>query len=172
VASYTKLIPPGGEGNVTVTVRTKGYGGRTLNKTVEVTTNDPRQPVAKLVISGRVKRFARISPPRVILTGQANQVLKRTVSIVPEPEYPFRVLEAKPRKGTFIDVRFDKSRQEEGKRYLLEVENKRAELGRYFDTVVLVTDNSLRPELQINVYGNIIAPRTVKAKEKAAAPAN
>jgi hypothetical protein len=49
------VIPPGGEGNITLTFNTNGYAGKTMTKTTLVKTNDPENPDLTLVISGQVK---------------------------------------------------------------------------------------------------------------------
>jgi hypothetical protein len=52
-----------------------------------------------------------------------------------------------------------------GNGYILAVENQKKEAGRYRDTIHLKTDSKLKPEIKVNVYGNIYeAPQ--KGKEK------
>ena len=107
----------------------------------------------KLIISGPVDRFALIKPTIVSLRGYAGASIKRVVAIRPLPQYPFRITDIRARSGRFI--RFDlKDDTQPGKNgYLLTVENTRAERGSYRDNIIVKTDSSVRPELNLPVYG-------------------
>lgn len=121
-------------------------------KTAEVLTNDPREPVAQLSVSGRVERFATISPPLVNLRGAVGEALRQTVRIIPEEKYPFRILSAQPRDGRSLRVRLAEASEGARRAYSLEVENTRSEPGAFNDTVVLRTDSPVKPQLEVRVY--------------------
>jgi hypothetical protein len=126
-----------------------------MSKTAQVITNDPNQERASLTISGPVKLFANIQPKRVRLGGQAGQELKATVRITPAKEYPFRITDAKAGSGENILYQLTEEPTSGGVTYLLAIENLKTEPGRYADTIFLKTDHALKPELKINVFGNI-----------------
>ncbi|MEZ4526061.1 MAG: DUF1573 domain-containing protein [Desulfobacterales bacterium] len=156
-ASYTNQIPAGGEGKVEIKVNTAGYGGRKLSKNITVFTNDPdpaRRQIG-LTIQGNVKKFVTISPNRVRMTGQVGNEIKSKVSIVPQPEYPFRILEVKTEKPDNIRVELETLQKEAAMQYLLTVVNLKQSRIRYADNIILKTDSSVRPEIKINVYGDI-----------------
>ena len=54
MANFDKAIPPGGEGKITLTVRTKGYQGM-IRKAARVKTNDPANKNVVLVVKAMVK---------------------------------------------------------------------------------------------------------------------
>jgi len=116
-----------------------------------VLTNDPKEPVVQLSISGMVDRFAAINPRMLNLRGTAGEKLQGTVNIVPEDKYPFKVLSARVRDGK---LKASLSEVQEAGRtaYSIVVENLKTEAGSFNDTVVLKTDSPLRPELDVRVF--------------------
>lgn len=93
-------IPPGGEGKIKVKVSTRGRKG-TLQKTVVVQSNDPKQPRFNLKVKGMVEVIAAFEPDRlnlkniakgeavtqtVKLAGQAVDTLKITELVSSKPE--------------------------------------------------------------------------------------
>jgi hypothetical protein len=136
-------------------VDTSGYGGREVNKKVTVYTNDPRKPIISLRIKGSVETVARITPQNLKLYGTAGSSLVAKATIVPDKKYPFKILEAKAQNGKNIDYRLEEVREADQLAYVLTVENRREEKGRYFDIIYLKTDSKIMPKLRINVYGNL-----------------
>jgi len=116
-----------------------------------VLTNDPKEPVVQLSISGMVDRFAAINPRMLNLRGTAGEKLQGTVNIVPEDKYPFKVLSARVLDGK---LKASLSEVQEAGRtaYSIVVENLKTEAGSFNDTVVLKTDSPLRPELDVRVF--------------------
>ena len=155
--SFPKRLPPGGEGKISLKVNTAGYGGRTLNKSAIIESDDPLKPAVTLTISGAVERFARITPPRVTLNGVGSAPMKQVIEIVAEERYPFRVVGAEAREGKFIRFDIEALPVAEGpSHYRLTVENRRVKKGRYYDTITLKTDSPVRPSIHLQVYGNIV----------------
>lgn len=134
-----------------------------MRKTIQVMTTDPQKPVTLLTISGSVRNFATITPRNIRLFGKVGEPVKETVRIVPEDSYPFKILETKAQIGRDIRYVLTPENPTPGGPYLLTVENLKQETGRYFDTIVLVTDSRLKPEISIPVYGKISASETRKA---------
>lgn len=130
---------------------TAGYGGRKLEKSADVMTNDPKEPVVNLRMAGQVDRFAAITPRMLSLRGVSGETLRGSVSIVPEEKYPFRVLGAYPVEGK-LKVQLDEVTQDGKKAYALQVENLRNEAGSFNDTVRVKTDHPLQPEMDVRVY--------------------
>lgn len=154
-AFYTKEIPPGGDGKVSVKLNTTGYGGTNVSKNITVQTNDKDHPALHLTIFGRVERFATITPKNANLNGSADQPVKTTVTIIPDEKYPFRISELGTHKGENVIFNIAEVKKDKKSEYLLTVENAKKSEGRYVETISLKTDNSLRPEIRISVYGNI-----------------
>jgi hypothetical protein len=112
-----------------------------------------------LTISGRVEKFVTISPREVRLYGLAGNPIKATVQIIPEKKYAFRILEARAKYGKHIDFKLQEQKGSQTGNYVLMIENKKTEKGRYFDTVYLKTDSKLRPQINVRVYGNVSAAK-------------
>ena len=153
--SYDKEIPPGGEGTVSVEVNTRGYGGRRLWKRILVETNDPEHPKFYLKIGGNVEEFAHIEPHNVQLMGPSEKELKQQVSIIPLEKYPFTIVGVTAEHGDNIRFKLQNLKTPQTTKYLLTIENRKKEKGRYRDLILLKTDSPVRPEIRIAVYGHI-----------------
>ena len=167
--SYSKEIPPNGEGKITMKVNTRGYGGRKLTKAIGVITNDSRNPESILTVSGNIEKFATITPQVVRLNGKIGDELKSVIKIVPEPNYPFSIAKIKAQEGKNIKYEFreDKSVSESqsastsqnmGKTYSVIVENIKKDAGFYYDVLIIETNSKIQPEIKINVMGRILDP--------------
>ncbi len=130
-----------------------------MTKQIRIQTNDPQKQNLTLVVKGFVKKFATIHPRTVRLNGSIDDTISQVITIVPEKEYPFQITDITARYGN--DIKFDlEENQKNGQdEYQLQVTNIRQEAGRYSDTIVLKTDHPSKPELQIRVFGNIVAPK-------------
>ncbi len=123
-----------------------------MDKSAEVLTNDPKEPVVQLMVKGPVDKFATINPRLLNLRGNAGEALEGTVIIVPEDKYPFKVVSAVAKEGRNIRVALNETKEGGKATYMLVVKNLKADAGSYTDTVVLKTDSNLRPELDVRVY--------------------
>jgi len=134
-----------------------------MSKSARAYTNDPDHPQIVLSMQGPVKTFATIEPEQVRLFGAAGDALKQTVTITPQAEFPFKILEANAQIGRDIRYRIEENNGDQGTTYRLTVVNTRASAGRYFDTIHLKTDSPLKPRIDIRVYGRIqdSKPQTV-----------
>ncbi|MCK4984500.1 MAG: hypothetical protein KAS40_03220, partial [Desulfobacterales bacterium] len=99
----------------------------------------------------------------VRLRGVAGEKIKRKVTIIPAPKYPFKIVKVRARDGQDISYQLSEEKSENGQKYALTVENKRMQKGSYFDIITLETDSKIRPELHIRVYGEL---RQQTEKEK------
>jgi hypothetical protein len=134
-----------------------GRGGGTLNKRVEVVTNDPVNPKEFLVITGTVDVLYTLSPKRVRLTGVLGTGIKQTVTLETQEKYPLKLVEVKAKDGDNIRYKLAEEKDGNVTRYKLTIENIRKDVGRFVDTLYLKTDNALQPEIQIPVFGNVTA---------------
>ena len=127
--------------------------------------NDKKNPVLELKITGFVERFVSIIPKRANLRGIIGQPLTETIRIIPEEKYPFKIIAGKARKGDDIEFTFNEAVDNGKPVYVVSVENLKKDEGRYFDSIILKTDFKEYPEISINVYGDIKSTEE-KAKEK------
>jgi hypothetical protein len=170
VASYPRQIPAGGEGRISVKVSTNGYGGKTVRRTVVVSTNDPKQPKVNINIGGKVNKFAEISPQYVHLTGDVGEKIASDMTIVPDSEYTFKIKKVKAKKNEFINFNLVEPTEKEPDKYTLHVENTKPDAGRYADVIQLITDSKIQPVMTIGVYGYIKDKKADTPKEKSPAP--
>jgi hypothetical protein len=136
-------------------VNTKGYSGRRIQKTVEVFTNDEKQPVFNLVIAGSVENFVTITPRTVSLNGFVGEPIKQKVSIIPEQKYAFKITNAHARNGKYINFQLEELKKAGKTEYSLTVENLRKVEGRYSDLIILQTDSKIQPNVNVRVYGDV-----------------
>ena len=55
-------------------------------------TDSPVTPLLNLTVIGNINNFVRIIPNRVILNGFTGDPIERTVKIIPEEKYPFKMV--------------------------------------------------------------------------------
>jgi len=154
-ASYSKEIPPGGSGKISLSLNTKGYGGRSVNKTARVETNDPRNMSVTLTLSGNVERYAEIEPSGAMLAGSAGDDIRTEIRIIPNNRAPFRITGLKAKNGEYISFELKEVETPGGVQYLLSVINLRKTAGKYNDRIHISTDSDLNPSITINVSGDI-----------------
>ncbi len=83
----------------------------------------------------------------------------RTVKIIPEEKYPFKMVGDRTVHNKNFRYKLEevkRSTKTEKTEYVLTVANLKKEKGRYFETIRLKTDSKIRPEIRIRVYGNIL----------------
>ena len=107
-------------------------------------------------ISGNVEKFANITPDKLFLSGNAGEPIIGTVTVSPDPKYPFRILETKSKNGTDIQSRVEEKQENNATTYVITVENLKKDAGRYFDVITLKTDSPVKPELQFSVIGQVL----------------
>ena len=130
-----------------------------MSKTIWVETNDPVTQKHKLMISGFVEKIVDIQPKGLVrLLGNTGTSIKKTITIIPEKKYPFKITEAKALKGEDIKFEF-KEIESDRIQYQLTVENIKATQGRYFDTISLKTTSTLMPEISMRIFGDIRDPK-------------
>jgi hypothetical protein len=135
-----------------------------MNKKATVYSNDSKHPQIQLTVAGTVDVFAEIQPARIILRGSGDQSLRQELVVTPRAEYPFKVTGVKAKNG--VNIRFEMHEQvtPEGTSYVISVENTKTSPGKYYDTLLISTDSSLKPTLPIHVYGTISAGSKQKAQ--------
>jgi hypothetical protein len=100
------------------------------------------------------------------LHGVTGEEIKRKVTIIPTPKYPFKIVKVRVRDGKDISYQLSEETSENGQKYALTVKNKRMEKGSYFDIITLETDSKIKPELQIRVYGQLRHQAEKQKKDK------
>ncbi len=137
---------------------TKGYGGREIKKTIRVTTNDPKNATIELHLAGQVKQFAIIEPDHINLKGILGETISQTVTIIPQTDVPFKILQIHAMKGADFTQSIKETEIKGKKAYELTVVNKRTTEGRYYDKLILLTDQSDHQPIILIVSGEIRKP--------------
>jgi hypothetical protein len=128
-----------------------------------VKTNSLKHSMLHLAVMGNVEQFVDIVPKRVVLYGFAGKPIKAAVKIIAKDKYPFTIKKAKATNTKNIAFALDKTKNSEKMEYVLTVENLKKTKGRYADTIKLITDSKIRPEIKIYVIGNILdSPKNEK----------
>ena len=153
---YDRSIAPGGAGKITVALNTGGYRGITVTRKIKVFTNDPENDAVYLKISATVEAVVEMSPQRLSFTGVLGEPLSGTVTIRPAEKYPMKILSAEARFGQNIRYEFKEDLTGTEPVYFVTVYNTKDTAGRYFDEIILKTDNAAAPELSVRVNGTIL----------------
>jgi len=90
------------------------------------------------------------------MSGFVGAPINKTVKIIPEEKYPFKITGVKAKNGNNFKYTLKEIKESNRQEYLLNLENLKKEKGRYFDTIQLATDSEIKTEIRIKIYGNII----------------
>jgi len=90
-----------------------------------------------------------------MLSGIAGQELKKDVKIIPEEKYPFKIVNVSTKNSSNISVELKEVKESKRMEYLLTIQNLKKEKGKYHDTIKIKTDSKVKPEIHLNVHGNI-----------------
>jgi hypothetical protein len=121
-----------------------------------VHTNGADNGIIHLTVYGFVEKFATVRPERAFLNGPLNKKLSVTLEIIPEEKYPFTVLETSALNGGNITFKLEKNPAAKSSQYFLTVKSTAKAKGKYFDLIIVKTDNKIHPEIRIPVLVNIL----------------
>lgn len=134
-----------------IKVKTDGSGGKLLDKTISVLTNDERNREIKLTVSGNILKFATIIPERVDFAGVEGEDLQTVVMIIPKKEYPFKILDILAVEKSNISYRLKEINTSNRTEYTIEIKNLKTDKGFYNEVIELVTDSSIRPKIKLSI---------------------
>jgi len=123
---------------------------------VVVHTNDPRNSVMELMVSGMVEKFAEIRPGSVRLSGRVGEPVTAVAEIVPRPDHPFKIKNIRAMNGRHIGFSLAEKTAAGSTIYEITVTSTRPDPGRISDVIYVDTDSPIRPSLQVTVSGTII----------------
>ena len=169
-ADYTREIPPGGKGKISVKFNTNGYSNKIPEKLIAVTSNDYERPSIGLKIKGPVESFADLSKNRIAFKGKPGDNLSETITITPREKYPFKIIEATPEYGQNITAKLETEAVDNKTVYRLTVINLKKDKGGYFDKINIKTDSTVQPYIYIVVNGHFENPADIAAQPSTTAP--
>lgn len=165
MASFDKVIAPGQEGKITLSVKTNYFRGGKFAKSATISSNDPKQPSLSIRLKGEVKEYISVKPSsRVYLTGFDGDILSKRLKIINHQDSPLNITHIE----SDIDdkINYELKPIVEGKEYQLIVKT-RAELkGKNGGKITLTTNSEKKPKIEIRVSINlrdelIISPSTL-----------
>jgi len=80
VAYFDKAIPPGGEGKIRLSVRTRGRQGK-ISRNARVYSNDPAKSIVRLGIMAFINPSIQLSPPKIYLIGKEDHAITKVVEV-------------------------------------------------------------------------------------------
>jgi hypothetical protein len=153
VASYDRTIPPGGQGEITLTIKPYSVLRDFLKKTT-VRFNDPARPELILTMKGYVQPIIEIQPSHIVrLRGAVDDDLRGQVRFISHQSGPWEIRKVENGIPGMIEVNL--KTEEPGKVYVLEVKNIRREAGHYGGKIELITSSKERPRLIVRVFANL-----------------
>ena len=87
MARFDRTIPPGGEGKITLEIRSKGYQGE-MHKSARVFSNDPKRPEVTIGMKGKVWVPIVVKPRYVRLRGIVGEDVETVVHLRTDKEEP------------------------------------------------------------------------------------
>lgn len=161
MARYDRTIPPGGEGKITLEMRTKGYEGK-MNKSARVTTNDPKNPQVTISMKGNIWAPIHLKPRYVQLKGIVGDEIQQVVQLQAEKEEPLMVKLESISVPDKVTAELEET--EKGRSYKLTVKNRVKGETAYSGQIQLSTNYPEKPQIVIRISGNVRA--TVEARPK------
>ncbi len=152
MARYDRTIPPGGEGRISLELRTKGYQGN-VHKTARVTTNDPIHSQITIGMKGKIWVPIEMNPRYAGLMGIVGDSIEAVVLLRAQKKDPLKLTVTSvsiPEKITVELVEVEKDQS-----YQVKIKNKVDEQAVYNGQVQLSTNYSEKPQVSIRVNGNI-----------------
>jgi hypothetical protein len=169
---YDKVIAPGQAGHITLLVKTTGLNGA-ASKLIVVTTNDPQKPSIDLVMHLTVINDAKGPQGQVIgsfIVSPASQVAKSVpvgtaadfaLTVYATSTPPARITKAVSESGKF-NVTLEPAA---GNRYVVRaVSPANLPVGRYQDSVKLITDSKETPQIELQLDATIVLPLRLSPK--------
>ena len=153
MASFDRSIPPGGEGKITLWVRTKGFQGN-IHKSAKVYTNDPRMKVVTLSIKALVKVPIYLSSHYVNLRGKEGQSVISVIEIRAGLDKPLTL-----EPGQFNlegKVKYMIEEIEKGRRFKVRFTTIPGTSQNYRGFLKLKTNYPENPEITIRIRGRFV----------------
>jgi hypothetical protein len=156
VPSYDKTIPPGDQGNITLTIKPFSVIHR-FKKETKVRLNDPDQPMLNLVLTGVAQPFIEIQPSHIVrLRGAPGDDIRGQVRFISHLPTPWKITQFRTNIPDKIEVSLKPEVPD--KVYVLQVRNKGRQSGTYAGLIELFTNSAKRPRLIVRVFGEFYLP--------------
>jgi Protein of unknown function (DUF1573) len=159
VPRYNRTIPPGGQGEITLTIKPYSVIHQ-FHKDTQVITNDPQTREFHLVLVGDALPFVEIQPSHIVrLRGAAGEEVQGQVWFTSHLPGPFKIIGYRTNIPDKIEISLKAVQPD--RVYLLEVKNRSGNAGPYAGLIELSTTSAQRPRLMVRVFGDIFPPAAV-----------
>jgi hypothetical protein len=161
VARFDRTIPPGGEGRITLELKTVEDQGQIV-KSANVFSNDPKQPELVIGLKGKIWAPVLVTPRHAKLNGVVGDTVETVVYLQGQKKEPLMVKLGSISIPDKVEV--DLKEVEEGRSYELNIRNRVQGDSSYTGKIKLTTNYPERSEIQIKIHGNISPPIEVRPK--------
>lgn len=159
MASFDKAIPPGKEGKVTLSVKTKNMSGK-FSKSATIHSNDPKHPSLRIKLKGEIKQYISVKPsPRIYLTGYEGEIISKSLKIINHQDTPLKLTQVESNIDDKINYKL--KQLVDGKEYELIVKTRKKLEGRSRGKITITTNSEKKPNLEIRVSINLKDELTV-----------
>ncbi len=151
-------IPAGGKGTIKATYHTSGRPGH-ATKIITISSNDPVNAAYQLKLDMTVVRDIDVQPDRVYLYGiHYKQPHETTVTVKGKPDMPLSILSVesvnKVVSVTSVSPILNDPDKREGVTIVVNLPVTQA-IGTFTDEILVKTDNPKKPEVRIQVLGEV-----------------
>jgi hypothetical protein len=152
--AYDRLIPPGSQGTLTLSIKPFALRGQFAKRT-QVFLNDPDHPKVVFTLKGVSRPLIEVQPGYIIrFRGKPGVDLHQEVRLISHLPEAWKISKYKTNIPQFIDIHL--RTVEPGRSYVVEVRQKRQEPGNYRGIIELFTTFPKRPRLVLRVFGQVL----------------
>jgi hypothetical protein len=153
VPKYDKSIPPGSQGDLTLTLKPFSVIHQ-FKKETKVRLNDPDRPLLYLTLTGVAQPFIEIQPSHIVrLRGAPGDDIRGQVRFISHLPTPFKITAYHTTIPDKIEVTLKPEVPD--RVYVVEVRNKSRQAGPYAGLIELFTSSKERPRLIVRVFGEL-----------------
>lgn len=157
---WTKIIPPGGTGKVTLKVDTARFKGP-ISKTATVQTNDPELATYRLTVNANVMTYIDVLPTDTAsFRHYRGEEKKEKITIHSNEKDPLQIKEVKV-EGDAIKYALAKSTDGTNDHELSIWLDPKAPIGTVNGKLTLLTSSPKEPEVVVNVRGTVLGQISV-----------
>jgi hypothetical protein len=149
-----RVVPPGGEARVAVSLDTDRLAGRTT-KTITVYTNDPAAAVIGLSLTGQISADLVVTPTPLYLGRiRRGERIRREVLVTPGREGAAFTVERVDHTDPAVHALLEPRTDGPGQRLVVELDRD-VPLGRFNETLTLHTTSPSEPLMTLPVLGSV-----------------
>lgn len=161
MAHYDRVIPPGGEGRISLKINTRGYRGN-VSKRARIYTNEPGNRYQAVGIKVFVKVPIHVTSRHLYLRGPADRKVMAAVTVKGDGSKDLRLKETEFTLNQKVTYAIQEI--EAGKLYRINFTRLPGEVGVYRGVLKLKTTYPEKPELTIRLTAQFYKVREPKEK--------